>query len=230
MGKERILVVEDECDIRELVRHNLVKEGYNLTCVSSGEDALTAAFASLPDLIILDIMLPGIDGLNVCRMLRQDARTREIPIMLLTAKTSDEDVVVGLEVGADDYITKPFSPKVLAARVRALLRRDRLPAPSGDSCINRCGIIIDSDKYTVEAGGVPIKLSATEFRLLSVLARNEGRVLTRDQLIDSVHGTDYAVTSRSVDVQVVGLRKKLGEQGGCIETVRGVGYRFREEV
>lgn len=229
MAKEHILIVEDEEDILELIRYNLAKDGYRPTCVASGEDALKQVAAQSPDLILLDLMLPGIDGLEVCKALRSDAITRNLPIIMLTAKAEESDIVTGLALGADDYITKPFSPRVLIARVRAVLRRKDTPPPTDSDCIEFPGLLIHPGRHEVRTNDKPTDLSVTEFKLLHYLARRPGWVFTRDQIISAVHGSDYPVTDRSVDVQIVGLRKKLGDAGQCIETVRGVGYRFREQ-
>jgi two-component system, OmpR family, alkaline phosphatase synthesis response regulator PhoP len=228
MVKEKILVVDDEEDILELVRYNLVKEGYQVQGVTSGEVALAKVREDRPDLIVLDLMLPGVDGLDVCRRLRSGADTAGVPIVMLTAKTEDADVVTGLELGADDYVTKPFSPRVLLARIRAVLRR-RLPETQDAPRIIRTEeLTINPSRHEVLVQGSPVTLTATEFRILYFLARRPGWVFTRDQIISAVKGDDYPVTERSVDVQIVGLRKKLGDAGDCVETVRGVGYRFRE--
>ena len=229
MGSKHILVVDDEKDIQELVAYNLRKNGYQVTCVGSGEEALTVARSDLPDLIVLDLMLPGLDGLDVCRILGGDQRTSYIPVLMLTARGDEADVVAGLELGADDYIVKPFSPRVLVARIRAILRRtDRRPAQEEQSTIKRHGLTIDPGRRTVMAGDSQLDLTFTEFNILHFLARRPGWVFTRSQIIEGVRGDDYPVTERSVDVQVVSLRKKLGPFSKLVETVRGVGYRFRE--
>jgi two-component system alkaline phosphatase synthesis response regulator PhoP len=228
MPKEQILVVEDEEDILELLRYNLAKEGYRVTGVVSGEEGLRAARSQPPDVMVLDLMLPGMDGLTVCRELKMDARTREVPIIILTAKGEEADVVAGLELGADDYVTKPFSPRVLLARLRAVLRRRRAePAPESDVIVLK-DITIHLGRHEVLVQGRPVELTSTEFRLLAFLARRPGWVFTRAQIVQGVQGEDYAVTDRAVDVQIVGLRKKLGAAGEYIETVRGVGYRCKE--
>jgi two-component system, OmpR family, alkaline phosphatase synthesis response regulator PhoP len=229
MAKERILVVDDEEDILELIRFHLAREGYQLTLVATGEEALKKAKRETFDLVLLDLMLPGLDGLEVAKALKADARTKSVLIVMLTAKGEDADVVSGLEIGADDYITKPFSPRVLTARVRALLRRRSLSAVDDGNVITIRALEIHPGRRTVLAGGTPLDLTYTEFQLLVVLARRPGWVFTRSQIVDSVRGSDYPVTDRSVDVQVVGLRKKLGAYGDYIETVRGVGYRFKEK-
>ncbi len=228
MTKAGILVVEDEEDILELLRYNLEKEGYNLRLVTSGEDAINAALSSKPDLILLDLMLPGLDGLEVCRKLKSDPHTAHIPVVMLTAKGEESDIVLGLEMGADDYITKPFSPKVLVARIRTILRRKSRTTETGEQPIILDGLEIHPGRFEVRVRGKKAELTATEFNLLYFLAQRPGWVFTRQQIVDAVKGEDYAVTERAVDVQVVGLRKKLGKCADRIETVRGVGYRFRD--
>lgn len=227
MAKERILVVDDEEDIRELVRFNLSREGYDVICVATGEEGLTAAKDSVPDLIVLDLMLPGVDGLDVCKILKADLKTRHIPIVMLTAKGEEADIVTGLELGADDYVTKPFSPRVLTARIKGAFRRHSRTVPDADAVITIDGLVINPGRHEVTLGGQSIELTHTEFKILHLFARQPGYVFTRYKIVDEVHGEDYPVTDRSVDVQIVGLRKKLGEFGKFIETVRGVGYRFK---
>lgn len=231
MAKATILVVEDDPDILELVSYNLGKEGYTVVGASSGEQGLSLLTTANPDLIVLDIMLPGADGLEVLRELKRSASTENIPVIMTTAKSEDSDVVSGLELGADDYVAKPFSPKVLIARIRAVLRRG-VEKPMGRKAKSEPvvvgGIVLDAARHEVECGGKPIDLSATEFAILEFLMRNPGWVFSRNQIIDAVKGKDYPVTERSVDVQILGLRKKLGERGERIQTVRGVGYRFLE--
>lgn len=228
MRKNHILVVDDEEDILELVEYNLVKAGYTCTCVASGSEAVRYVRSTLPDLIILDLMLPGLDGFEVCTVLKNDPKTRQIPILMLTAKGTEGDVVRGLEMGADDYITKPFSPRVLSARVAAALRRR--PKEDGEeaSPIRVHGMIIHPGRHEVTTGDTTVDLTHTEFVVLHFLARRPGWVFTRSQIVDAVHGPGYPVTDRAVDVQIVGLRRKLGTYGDYIETVRGVGYRFKE--
>jgi two-component system alkaline phosphatase synthesis response regulator PhoP len=228
MAKEHILVVDDEEDILELVRYNLVKEGYRVTTVASGEEALKSARSAQPDIVLLDLMLPGVDGLEVCRLLKHDPKTQHVPIIMLSAKGEESDIVTGLELGAADYITKPFSPKVLVARLRAVLRRRYTETVSENAPITVHEITIHPGRHEVLVKGQPVDLTVTEFRLLHMLARRPGWVFTRSQIVNGVHGEDYPVSDRSVDVQVVGLRKKLSSIGDFIETVRGVGYRFKE--
>jgi two-component system phosphate regulon response regulator PhoB len=224
----RILVVDDEADLLELVRYNLVKEGYEVVGVGTGEEALKAVRKDPPDLIVLDLMLPTVDGLEVCRRLKADARTRDIPIVMLTAKSEETDVIAGLDRGADDYIAKPFSPRVLSARIKALLRRhDAKRQAEAEVTIDVHELSIHPGRHEVAIAGSPLELTYTEFALLTFLAKRPGWAYTRTQIVDAVKGEDYPVTERSVDVQVAGLRKKLGTYGSYIETVRGVGYRFR---
>ena len=228
MAKNKILVIEDDDDIQELITYNLVREGYLVSSTTSGEAGLEAARRSAPDLVLLDLMLPGIDGLEVCRMLRADHRTAAVPIVMLTAKGEETDVVTGLEVGADDYITKPFSPKVVVARIRNILRRKSRDVKDDTSPIKAHDLVIHPGRHEVLMKSKAVELTFTEFRVLQFLARRPGWVYTRQQIVDAVRGEDYPVTERSVDVQVVGLRRKLGACGKYIETVRGVGYRFME--
>jgi two-component system phosphate regulon response regulator PhoB len=225
--KEQVLVVDDEEDIVELLRYNLIKNGYRVTAVGSGEEGLTAARQAPPDLLLLDLMLPGVDGLDVCRELKGDSKTKAIPIIMLSAKGEEADIVLGLELGADDYLTKPFSPRVLLARIKSVLRRGRTVVPDDAASIKIEDLLIDPLRHEATASGSLIDLTRTEFRILHFLARQPGRVFTRAQIVDAVHGEDYPVTDRSVDVQIVGLRRKLGALGKYIDTVRGVGYRFK---
>jgi len=228
MAKGSVLVVEDDRDIGELLEYNLARNGYEVRVATTGEEALEEVKKRSPDLIILDLMLPGVDGIDVCRMLRADPDTAAIPILMLTARDQEADIVTGLEIGADDYMTKPFSVRVLLARVKALLRRRRVgEAPEGQTV--RIGELqIDPARHEVRRSGQRIPLTRSEFRLLLTLARRPGRVYSRDQLIEAIHGEGYYVTDRTIDVLVASVRKKLGPTGERIETVRGVGYRFRE--
>jgi two-component system, OmpR family, alkaline phosphatase synthesis response regulator PhoP len=228
MAKKKILVVDDEEDILELVRYNLAREGYNVLCASSGEDGLKAAKSEKPDLIVLDLMLPGIDGLDVTRRLKGDPVTRKIPIVMLTAKGEESDIVAGLELGAEDYITKPFSPRVLVARVKAALRRELKHETAEREVIQIHEITVHPGRHEVLVNEKPVQLTFTEFGILYFLVKRPGWVFTRNQIVDAVRGDDYYVTDRSVDVQIVGLRKKLGKAGKHIETVRGVGYKLKE--
>ena len=228
MPNEKILIVDDEEDILELLKYNLSREGYKVSCAASGEETLMAVRSGIPDLIVLDLMLPGIDGLDVARQLKNDPKTRDVPIVMLTAKGEEADIVTGLELGADDYITKPFSPRVLLARVRAVLRRRVRESADDTSVLQIRKLEIHPGRREVLVNGEPVQLTFTEFGILNFLARRPGWAFTRSQIVDAVRGDDYFVTDRSVDVQIVGLRKKLGPAGSNIETVRGVGYRFRD--
>jgi len=227
-----LLVVEDEQDLRDLLRYNLTKEGFNVECADRGEAALKIIGDRPPDLVVLDLMLPGMDGLEVCRALKADKATSHIPVVMLTAKGEEADIVIGLEMGADDYITKPFSPRVLIARLKAVLRRppgsDRVEEEQEQPAIRREGLEILPDRHEVRVAGESVDLTATEFRLLYLLARRPGRVFTRQQILDTLHDGFAAVTDRSVDVQIVSLRRKLGSASDLIQTVRGVGYRLKE--
>ena len=228
MPNEKILIVDDEEDILELLKYNLSREGYKVSCAASGEETLRAVWAGIPDLIVLDLMLPGIDGVDVARQLKNDVKTRDVPIVMLTAKGEEADIVTGLELGADDYITKPFSPRVLVARVKAVLRRKVKEPPDKTSVLHTHDVEIHPGRREVLVNGEPVELTFTEFGIINFLARRPGWVFTRSQIVDEVRGDDYFVTDRSVDVQIVGLRKKLGPAAKYIETVRGVGYRFKE--
>jgi len=228
----RVLIVEDEPDQQELLRYNLAREGYDVRTAEDGRQALAMIRDDPPDLIVLDLMLPGVDGLEVCRKVRNEPATSGVPIVMLTAKSEDSDVVTGLELGADDYVTKPYSPRVLLARVRAVLRTRRTSAERGpdqaEQTIEYRDLVIKPDRFEATLAGKQLPLSGTEFRMLSLLAAKPGRVFTRAQMIRNVHGENCAVTDRSVDVHIFWLRQKLGARGRMIEAVRGVGYRFRE--
>ncbi len=227
MAKTHILVVDDEEDVLELVRYNLSREGYKVTCISTGEDAIEQARRDPPDLIVLDLLLPNVDGLEVCRRLKDDPKTKCVPILMLTAKAEDSDIVAGLELGADDYMTKPFSPRVLISRVKAVLRC-KLTGSDEAKVVQIHDLVIDSFRHEVLLEGTPVELTYTEFALLLLLACKPGWAFTRTQIVDAIKGEDYPVTERSVDVQVAGLRKKMGVHAEYVQTVRGVGYRFKE--
>jgi len=230
MSREKILAVDDEEDILELLRFNLSREGYQVSCAKSGEDALRIARTKPIDLMVLDLMLPELDGLDVTRKIKNDPKIKHIPIIMLTAKGEEADVVSGLELGASDYVTKPFSPRILIARIKAVLR-SAAGTPQDDlEVLHIHGIEIHPGRRQVTVEDRPIELTYTEFQVLHYLAKRPGWVFTRSQIVDAVRGDDYPVTDRSVDVQIAGLRKKLGDYGTCIETVRGVGYRFKEEA
>lgn len=228
MAKEKIFVVDDEEDILDLVDYYLTKEGFQVSRFVSGEDVLQALRQQIPDLILLDLMLPGVDGLDVCRILKRDSNFSEIPIIMITAKGEEADIVSGLELGADDYIVKPFSGRVLIARLKAVLRRHGRKVSNDTDVIKIHNLLIHPGRHEVMVDDKLVDLTFSEFRLLQFLARRPGWVFTRYQIVDALRGEDYPVTERAVDVQVVGLRKKLGKSGKYIETVRGVGYRFKE--
>lgn len=228
MHNEKILIIEDEEDIIELLSYNLSKEGFHVTGMISGEAGIDAARKSPPDLILLDLMLPGLDGLQICKALKSDIATKEIPVIMVTAKGEETDIVAGLEMGADDYISKPFSPKVLVARVKSVIRRKKVPPPSDSTVIRFKDLSIHPGRHEVQMKGKALELTLSEFRILHLLLRKPGWVFTRYQIVKAIHGEDYNVTDRAIDVQIVGLRKKLGVFGKNIETVRGVGYRMKE--
>jgi DNA-binding response OmpR family regulator len=222
-----ILVIDDEPELVKLLDYNLSKAGYLVLSAKDGESGLAAARKHAPDAIILDVMMPGLDGWEVCKRLRQDPSTSALPVLMLTAKGDEGDRVLGLELGADDYVTKPFGVRELLARVKALLRRSEVSSSSPE-VLKTGKIVIDSSRRTVTASGKPVALTATEFNLLKSLAEKEGRVISREDLLSLARGDDVAVMDRTVDVHVASLRKKLGKLGEMIETVRGVGYRLKE--
>lgn len=229
MKIEKIIVIEDESDILEVIAYNLRREGYEVLVSQDGEEGLEQIERSAPDLVVLDLMLPTIDGLEICRKLKTDPVTRSIPVVIVTAKGEESDIVLGLGVGADDYVTKPFSPKELVARVKAVLRRGTMKDDVGKKeRIEKNGLTIDVKRYEVRVDSKPVRFTATELRLLHFLASHPGRVFTRDQLLSRVIGEDAIVIDRNIDVHVRAIRKKLGDYRGYIETVRGVGYRFQE--
>jgi two-component system phosphate regulon response regulator PhoB len=229
MAKQRIIAIEDEPDILEIIRYNLEKEGYEFSGETDGEEGLNLVRRELPDLVLLDVMLPGIDGLEICRRLKYEAATREIPVIMVTAKSEESDIVLGLEVGADDYLSKPFGPRELVARVRAVLRRGKVPLDDDDQqrvVFDR--LSIDPSRHEVVCDGATLDLTATEFRLLFFLASNPGRVFSRQRLVKEAIGEDVYILDRNIDVHVRAIRKKLGEGNDYILTVRGVGYRFAD--
>ena len=228
MAGETILVIEDEEDILELLRYNLAREGFRVLTAKDGLAGYEAAQSKVPDLILLDLMLPKTNGLDVCRTLKLDKKTSGVPIVMVTAKGEDSDVVAGLELGAEDYITKPFSVKVVIARVRTVLRRQQQPPAAQDDVIRIHDLVINPGRHEVLIKGKPVEMTFSELRILHYLASRPGWVMTREQIVDAVRGADYPVTDRAVDVQIVGLRKKLGSRANYIETVRGIGYRFKE--
>ncbi len=233
MGKVHILIVEDEADIQQLVSYNLIRAGFHVTCADSGEEALQCLRSEQIDCILLDLMLPGLSGIEICTEIKK-GRVKEhsaIPIIMLTAKGEEEDVVSGLECGADDYITKPFSPKVIIARIKAVLRRSAANREESNSdspvTIVVGNLLINKGKHEVLLDNQEVLLTATEFGILALLAGKPGWVFTRQQIIDAVRGYDFLITPRAIDVQIFGLRKKLGDAGQMIETVRGIGYRYK---
>ena len=229
MPKPKILVVEDERSLVEVLVYNLDREGFETLIAYDGQDGLRQAQIKLPDLIVLDLMLPLKGGLDVCRELRQGARTREIPIIMVTAKAEESDQLVGFATGADDYVTKPYSMKVLIQRIKKELRRRQLQdEPNSATVYESQGVIIDRHRHRALFQSEELPLTPTEFRLLETLLRQAGRAFTRHELMDSAIGEDAVVLERTIDVHVKSLRKKLGEAADLIETVRGVGYRFRE--
>lgn len=231
MSRPNILIVEDDSDIQQLVTYNLIKAGMHAICADNGADALDVLDREQVDAVILDLMLPGEDGLEVCRVIRENERMRQIPVIMLTARSEENDIVAGLEIGADDYVTKPFSPKVLVARLQAVLRRNLDEQQGGESATDTVlihGITIHPGRHEVLLQGEPIQLTGTEFAILHVLARKAGWVFTRQQIIDHIRGYEYLITPRAVDVQIFGLRKKLGSAGHLVQTVRGIGYRMKE--
>jgi two-component system, OmpR family, alkaline phosphatase synthesis response regulator PhoP len=229
----KILVVDDEAPIRELIRYNLDKEGYTVVTAESGIEALRLVRSGHPGLVILDLMLPDMSGLDVCRVLKNDTKTADISIVMVTAKTEDTDIVAGLELGADDYVTKPFSPKVLVARIRSVLRRAESGGKTSSDLSDEivvCNVRINPLKHEVVAAGAAVDFSATEFAILEFLARHPGQVFSRQQIINAIKGESYPVTERAIDVQILGIRRKLDTAGAeeMIETIRGVGYRMCE--
>jgi len=226
--KEKILVVDDEKDILELIDYNLTKNGYRVKTVTSGEDALELVKENDYDLIILDLMLPGVDGFDICKMIKADKQKANIPIVMVTAKADEADKVAGFEIGADHYVTKPFSPRELLAIVKATLRRKPAKQEDEKPVIERGDLKIHVGRHEVTLKGEPVELTHLEFRILLALAKKPGWVMTRYQIVDATRGEGVSVTDRSVDVHIVSLRKKLGETNEYIETVRGVGYKFKE--
>jgi len=228
MNKPLIVVVEDEQAIQDVVAYNLRREGYEVLLAGDGDEGLALIQSKRPALVILDLMLPGIDGLSICQQLRADPKTRSIPLMILSAKEEESDIVIGLSLGADDYLAKPFSPREMLARVKALLRRANNSRQVSDDYIQVGPLSIDFARYEAKLGGQPLKLTATEFKLLAELAGHPGRALTREHLLNSAVGDAVVVVDRNIDVHIRSVRKKLGDHAGMIETVRGLGYRFVE--
>lgn len=229
MAKSKVLVIEDEPDIVEVIQYNLEREGHKVVACRNGEQGLSRIRTDNPDLVILDLMLPGMDGVEVCRQVKADPMTRGVPIIMLTAKGEESDVVLGLGVGAEDYVTKPFSPRELVARVQVVLRRGKqTEEASGGERVSRGSLVIDLARFEARAGEELLNLTPTEMRLLHFLASHPGRVFPRAHILSRVIGEDAVVTDRNIDVHVRALRVKLGEHASVIETVRGVGYRFAE--
>jgi DNA-binding response OmpR family regulator len=229
MAQHKILIVEDEPDIREVMEFNLAREGFAVTTAGDGAEGFHLARETRFDLVLLDLMLPEMDGLEICRRLRESEEGRNVSIIMVSAKGEESDVVLGLGLGADDYVTKPFSPRELVARVRAVLRRNQAPAAAaaGDRLVHE-GLVIDPDRHRVEVDGQAVAFTATEMRLLHYLAARPGRVFTRDQLLERAIGEKAVVINRNIDVHVRAIRSKLGPFRDWLETVRGVGYRFRD--
>jgi two-component system, OmpR family, phosphate regulon response regulator PhoB len=227
MARPRILIIEDERGLTDVLTYNLQREGYDTVVAHDGQEGLRKAQMHLPDVILLDLMLPGLNGLDVCRELRAGERTRNVPIVMLTAKAEETDHVVGFSLGADDYVTKPFSVKVLMQRIKALQRRVEAGVDSGDA-IEHLGVRIDRVRHRASVDGDELDLTPTEFRLLECMLRQPGRAFSRPQLMDVAIGEGAIVLERTIDVHIKTLRKKLGTKLEYIETVRGVGYRFRE--
>lgn len=225
---KKILVIEDEDDIRELLRYNLEKSGYEYFEATSGESGWNKIQDINPDLILLDLMLPGIDGLEVCDRIKTELKPQNIPVVMLTAKGEEEDIVKGLEMGADDYVTKPFSVKVLLARIAKVFRTTSQSIPVESDVLLSSGISLDPNRHEVKVDGESVQLTSSEFKTLSIFLQNQGRVFTRNQIMEKVHGEGYVVSERAIDVMIVGLRKKLKDYGAHIETIRGIGYRMAE--
>ncbi|MFM8189486.1 MAG: response regulator [Pirellula sp.] len=229
MPKSKILVVEDDRAISEILVYNLDKAGYEVSLAIDGRDGINQAQLKLPDVILLDVMLPVIDGVEVCRRLRSKPETASSIIIMLTAKTEEADQLIGFSVGADDYVTKPFSVRVLMERIKALQRRKIAKPDDENDVVTRAGIMLDRRRYRVNVDGQPVELTKSEFRLLDTLIRQPGRAFDRTELIDSALGEDTLVLERTIDVHIRALRKKIGPKADAIETVRGVGYRFKED-
>ena len=228
MNNPLIVVVEDEQAIQDVIAYNLRREGYEVLLAGHGNEGLALIQSKRPALVILDLMLPGIDGLSICQQLRADAKTRSIPLMILSAKEEESDIVIGLSLGADDYLAKPFSPREMLARVKALLRRANNSRSVADDYIQVGPLAIDFSRFEAKLSGQPLKLTATEFKLLAELAGHPGRALTREHLLNRAVGDAVVVVDRNIDVHIRSVRKKLGDQAAMIETVRGLGYRFVE--
>lgn len=228
MKSKIVFVIEDERDIAELIRFNLNLIGCEVEVFYSGEPAFQRLLTQLPDLFLVDIMLPGMNGIEICKKIKTDPQSENIPVIMVSARGEENDIVRGLEIGADDYITKPFSTAVLNARVEAVIRRGRPKTVPEVAKVQMNGIEIDVGRVEVKINGAKVDLTQSEFKILQFLAQRPGWVFTRGQIVEAIRGENYAVTDRTIDFQMVGLRKKMGAMGDCIETVRGVGYRFKE--
>jgi DNA-binding response OmpR family regulator len=226
MLKKRIVIVEDEPDILEMLEYNLVREGYEVICTDNGNEGIQLIKQHKPNIAILDVMLPGMDGLEICHQVRSNSDIANTPIIMLTAKSEESDIVLGLGIGADDYMSKPFSPRELVARIKAMLRREENSQNTTQYCININGLTIDSHKYKVTFNGAKVKLTATEFRLLEYLAKHPGQVFSREQIMNNAYGSDVVVVDRNIDVHVRSIRRKIGEEHHFIDTIRGIGYSF----
>lgn len=228
MSKPKILVVEDDRSLAGILDYNLARAGFDVFCAADGQDGLNQARLKLPDLVVLDVMIPVFDGLEVCRRLRAIPETRELPVIMLTAKSEETDQLVGFSVGADDYVVKPFSVKILLERIKSLLRRRSQNESGGSDVVSQSGVTIDRVKHRVAFEGRPVDLTPSEFRLLDTMIRQPGRAFDRGELIDAALGADTLVLERTIDVHIRSLRKKMGESNKLIQTVRGIGYRFRD--
>ncbi|MCB1646986.1 MAG: response regulator [Pseudomonadales bacterium] len=229
MSRSRVVIIEDEPDIIEVISYNLKREGYQVSAARRGDEGLNLVRNQSPALVLLDLMLPEIDGLTICQQLKSDPITRDIPIIIVSAKGEESDVVIGLGLGADDYIAKPFSPRELIARVKAVLRRGPLKEDQHKERIQIKDLVIDTARHEVRLKDENIKLTATEFKLLFQLASQPGRAFTREQLLNRVVGEGVIVVDRNIDVHIRSVRKKLGSYAQMIQTIRGVGYRFIDD-
>ena len=229
MSNKKIVIVEDEPDILEVLSYNLQREGFDVMTALEGTSGLDLVYKHIPELVLLDLMLPGIDGLEICRQIKGNKTLAHIPVIMVTAKGAESDVILGLGIGADDYIVKPFSPRELIARVKAVLRRSQVDVLlDEDSVVKVDRLVIDPTKFSVTYQGIQIRLTATEFRLLHYLACRPGRVFSREQLLDQTVGSNVVVVDRNIDVHIRGIRKKIGNDTQFIETIRGIGYRFMD--
>ncbi|QDV04570.1 Transcriptional regulatory protein BaeR [Planctomycetes bacterium Poly30] len=229
MSKPSVLIVEDDPDIVELLQYTLEREGYPVLVATNGDKGLSEARRRQPGLVLLDLMMPGLSGLEVCRALKSDPGTRDIPVVMITAKSEESDVVLGLECGADDYVPKPFGPRELVARIRAVLRRGEIARPT-QTRIETDGVVLDRERYEVEAGGTLLELTRSEFRLMWTLARHPGRVYAREELVERLTDGEVVILDRNIDVHVSSIRRKLGDLGDLIGTVRGVGYKWNQRA